>query len=82
MKNLGKFYLDADIVERNFVAARKILSHFVVVRCELLYHRKEFEYIAISDLFEPYLPYTEIPTYVVQVEDEEGNITVYKETQR
>lgn len=70
-QRLGRFYIDADVIEGDFESARKIMSHFVVTRCEYLYHRRAFEYIAISDLFKPVELYTKLPLYNILIADEE-----------
>lgn len=78
MRRLGRFYLDSDLVEQDFFAAKRILGNFVIMRCEYLYHRHAFEYVAASALFDCVERGDEIPEYEIVVDDADSHVEARK----
>ena len=52
-RQIGKFYINADLIDDAALLVRLIMANVIVVRAEFRYDRNAIEYIAISDQFEP-----------------------------
>lgn len=76
---VGRFTIPVIMMERNFPAAQMIFSRFEIfpVRCEHMYRRNEFEYIALSNYFDDVPPDHEMPEYGFEVtESEDGTVDI------
>lgn len=51
-KRVGKFYISSEALFDNYDLANCILSRVVVVECTHHFYSNQFEYIAISPLFD------------------------------
>lgn len=61
---VGKFYISLHILENRPEDVMRVLARCVVTRCEMQWHRREFEYVAFSPDFEkPSGPYA-VPRYI------------------
>ena len=71
-KRIGKVYISAPLIHGmvDIDEMLKVTSKFVVIRCEYLYHKDEFEYIAFCQEFDEIEQGCEPPTYLVIVEKE------------
>jgi len=73
MKNrrIGKVYISAPLMhEVDIVKMLQVTSKLVVIRCEYLYHKDLFEYIAFCQEFDEIEQGCEPPTYLVEIKKE------------
>jgi len=66
-RRLGRFRITKHLLFVDPVAAKKIFSNMIVIRCEYLIHIPAFEYYAYSDLFEPVDYGKECPMYEINI---------------
>lgn len=66
---IGRFALSQFIVDNDENAARVVMGKCVVVRCEMMYAHKTFEYVAISPQFDEVERGEIIPEYDVLISD-------------
>lgn len=70
-RRIGKILISAPLIDNMDIDEMlKVTSKFVVVRCEYLYHKDCFEYVAICPEFEEIPNDSELPTYSVEVKRE------------
>ncbi len=79
MKRMGKFYLQQRTLDQwsdDFI--RKIFAAmgYIPYRAEYLPHRKAFEHIGDSPLFDAYQKGEEVPEYQLTVSNIEGQVSV------
>lgn len=66
-KRIGKIFISSELIKNmNINEMLKVTSKFVVIRCEHLYCKNEFEYIAICPEFDEIEEYEAPPTYYVE----------------
>ncbi|MEP7339347.1 MAG: hypothetical protein ABI977_16540 [Acidobacteriota bacterium] len=51
-RRIGKFTVSPQVIFDMPEALRRMFGHMIVIRCEQLFHKHGFEYIAICDAFE------------------------------
>lgn len=51
-KRIGKFYFSDELIKNQYETVNRILSRVVVVECTHHFYSNQFEYIAISPLFD------------------------------
>lgn len=51
-KRLGRFYISDELIKTQYESVNRVLSHVLTVECTHHYYSRQFEYIAISPLFE------------------------------
>lgn len=49
---IGRFYISRSLIDSDPTAVQRIMARCIVVRAEILWHRDDIEYVAISGLFE------------------------------
>jgi len=70
-KRIGKIYISAPLMyDMDIDEMLKVTSKLVVIRCEHLYHKDSFEYIAICQEFDEIEQECEPPTYLVEIKKE------------
>lgn len=77
MKNrIGKFSVDRSLIETSPEVLMKLMSHCIVVRCELMYDNV-FEYVAISPEFDV-VPVGQFAPHYHVIVSEPGGILSFK----
>lgn len=76
-KRIGHFLLSKCLIENDYKAVQKVMAECVVIRCEMLYHKDSFDYIALSELFDEVDEGCEVPFYEIVV-DKDLNISFQK----
>lgn len=66
-RRLGRFYIDRALIERQPDVAQAIMARCIVIRCELIYERDQFEYTAISSDFAALPGHVTAPRYNVRI---------------
>lgn len=66
-RRIGRFYVDADVVETRPADVMAIMGRVIVTRCEYLYHRGAFMYEAMSPLFRVLVRGEMMPEYRMAV---------------
>lgn len=77
---IGKFNLSKFIVERDQQTAMAIMGRCVVVRCEHMFYRGTFEYLAISPEFDEIYHDEMPPRYDVIISDSGNSIRFVRTT--
>ena len=70
MKRIGKFFIAAEAIESVFIHEVFKRLEFVPYRVEFLYHRKSFECIGVSPMFELNDDFMEAPEYTLRISTE------------
>ena len=75
-ERIGKFYISIDSIVNQKEGLAKTLSimDFIPVRVEFIYHKKEFEYIGFSVLFEELEEGSEAPEYIIVTETKHNEV--------
>ena len=71
-KNVGRFQISLELLEREPYIVRCILSRVIVTRAETLHHIGAIEYIAISDEFSKVPEGNKILDYIVKISENTG----------
>lgn len=66
-RRIGRFYVDADVVDARPADVMAIMGRVIVTRCEYLYHRGAFMYEAMSPMFRPLEVGEMMPEYRLSV---------------
>ena len=66
---IGRFYISRELIARDPVTALRVLGHCIVVRCEMMFYRNNFEYMAFSPDFESVKEGSIAPEYEVFISD-------------
>lgn len=66
-RTIGRFSIPLEMVEGNAPLVRKIMGTCVIVRCEYMYGKNSFDYVAISPEFDVVEEGQMIPEYAVWV---------------
>jgi len=73
-RRIGRFTMSRLLVERDPETARRVMGCCIVVRCEMMYDRDVFEYIALSSDFDECQEGQMMPVYDVIISDDGGCI--------
>ncbi len=77
-RRIGKFYITRDVFEEpEWAVSSKVFERVAIVRCELLFNRDEFEYIALSQDFDEIDPAIEPPEYACIIHKEVAEDETY-----
>lgn len=66
-RRIGRFFIDAYVIDRDPQGARAILKDVIVVRAEQMWNRNGVEYVGICDAFEVNDPMHMVPEYEPQL---------------
>ncbi|MGE7689661.1 hypothetical protein ACQKMI_10635 [Lysinibacillus sp. NPDC097214] len=70
-KRFGRFYISSELLFDNYDIVNRILSQVIVVECTHHYYSNQFEYIAISPLFDVVDEGCKYNEYEVLIADDE-----------
>ena len=62
-RRIGRFAVDARLLDGSMSIMRRVMAQIVVVRCEMMWERNVFDYTALCDDFEPVAEGSIIPLY-------------------
>lgn len=62
---IGKFYIDLHLIENKPERLEDVFRRCIVVRAEMLYHKRAIEYTALCYDFAPVPPNVTLPEYQV-----------------
>lgn len=77
---IGTFTLQMDVLERYPEVVMQVMSKLIVVRAEFMFHSKEVEYMAYSNMFEHVTFGSKVPKYnlIVEIKTEEDAQVLHK----
>lgn len=70
-RRMGKFYISDELIKNQYETVNRVLSHVVTIECTHHYYSNQFEYIAISPLFEVVEDGCKFNEYKVLITDDE-----------
>lgn len=68
-RRVGRLQISHDLLFSNPKAVQKVLSKVIVVRCESIFYKKCFEYVALSNRFDIIDEASEPPLYQAVVKN-------------
>ncbi len=75
---VGKFTVESELVRRGEPLLFALLSQVIVLRCEHLYYKNQFEYVAYSSHFRPCHSAEVPPSYFIVAHQTDGEVTGFE----
>ena len=72
-RKIGSFSIPAQLIEDTPDAVQGVMARCIVIRCEMMWERRAFDYTALSDDFATVAEGEMIPRYAVAIQ-EGGNV--------
>lgn len=69
-RRIGIFSIDIKLVHTDPEMVQKVMSKVIVTRCEMIFHKDVFEYVALSPHFDELSEGESPPTYQVVLGDD------------